>query len=235
MDSSGPEPSRSRSGWSEEQLTDLHRTLMGQLLRLVPVPLSGAPALVVRGVLQPPEDPAATRVVVWDGRDAATSTAYDLPLTDSRDDSIPWWSLIAALRHLVSGARDRGGQEADAPVVDARPEVLRLLQAPSYDVTDALYSTVSMLEPGRQTTEESLHLSGFLLLDEHTARLYVDTPIPPDRIGLDVALRDENGNATVDHTALAYALPSLVSDELEWNISEVRDPYCSAVYDFTHW
>lgn len=208
---------------------------MGQLLRLVPVPLSRAPALVVRGVLQPPRDPATTRVVVWDGRNAATSMAYDLPLTDGCDDSIPWCSLIAALRHLVGGARDRDAQEADTPVVDARAEVLRLLQAPSYDVTDALYSAVSMLEPGRRAREESMRLSGFLLLNERTARLYIDAPLLPDRIGLDVALRDENGNPTVDHTALAYALPSLVPDELEWNTSKARDPYCSAVYDFTHW
>ncbi|MFJ4921291.1 hypothetical protein [Streptomyces sp. NPDC088725] len=63
----------------------------------------------------------------------------------------------------------------------------------------------------------------------------MNEPGLPGRIGLGVALRDGQGKVLVGNTALMAALPSLVPDELEWNTSPVQDPYCTAVYDFTHW
>lgn len=185
-------------------------------------------------------------MVLWDGHDPGTSVAYDLPLLDPYGTNVPWSAITGILRQLAAGP---GAAELAAagpvtrdglgiPVVDARAAASRFQDEPSYDLSDALHSAVSMLGPfaWQPEPEPELLLTGFVLLDPGTVRLYVDRPDgPPRRIGLDIALRDDEGRVRAGFTATMAALPSLVRDELDWNTSEAEDPYCAAVYDFTYW
>ncbi|MEU9300842.1 hypothetical protein [Streptomyces sp. NPDC048269] len=239
------------SAWTQDQLTDLHRTVLWALLRYVSPPPGAGRADAgrpVRGVLQPPGPPEVTRVVLWDGHDLDTSVAYDLPLVDDEyDTNIPWTAIAGMLRRLAAGPGTDGSGAACAEsrdglgilVVDARAEAARFRDDPSYDRTDALHAAVSVLRPSVDPEDEpepELMLGGFLLTGPDTVRLYVDRAAgPAARIGLDVALRDEEGRVRGGYTALTAALPSLVRDELEWNASEAEDPYCAEAYDFTRW
>lgn len=231
----------SSEGCSDDDMTDMHRTVMAQLLRFVSAPLAGTQVQLVRGVLQPPGERATTRVVTWDGKELSTSMAYDLPLTDRSGDHIPWTVVIASLRHLINSEEGRGSGDRvvldglGIPVADARAEALRFFEHASFDLTDALHAAVYVLQPDTLQPGKRLRLSGFLLLDAGTVRLYVNEPSLAGRIGLDVALLGEDGRPAVGNTALMAALPSLVPDELEWNTSQARDPYGTTVYDFTHW
>ncbi|MFG2229472.1 hypothetical protein ACGFNX_05550 [Streptomyces sp. NPDC048723] len=68
------------------------------------------------------------------------------------------------------------------------------------------------------------------------ARLYLDrTAGPAQRIGVDIALREEDGRVRGGVTGALAALPSLVHSELARHLSGAEDPCCAAVYDFTRW
>ncbi|NEC10208.1 hypothetical protein [Streptomyces sp. SID7909] len=229
--------SRDYGAWGGEALTELHRTLMWQMLRFVSVPLAGDTCQVVRGVLQPPERCDVTRVVMWDGRDLDSSVAYDLPLIEN-GDNISWSDLIAAVRSALGEARrHQSGMRGPlgVPVVDLSGEVLRFLTAPVFDLTDALHSAASVFRPLVAEYEEGVQMSGFLLLDRDVARLYVDGPTLEGRVGLDVTLQDGNGCVVGGHTALMATLPSLLSDGLGEGRSGSQDPYCTTVHDLTQW
>ncbi|MEV7526270.1 hypothetical protein [Streptomyces sp. NPDC091371] len=245
----------SSSPWTEDDLTEFHRIVLWALLRYVSPPPGAEEAgagRLVRGVLPPPGRPEFTRVVLWDGHDPATSVAYDLPLVDPSGDNVSWKAIAGTLRRLAAGpeaaepARDappappaRDG--LGIPVVDAAAEIARFQADPSYDLTDALHGAVSLLGPfaWQPEPEQEAPLTGFVLLDTGTVRLYVDRPggprRPPDRIGLDIALRDDEGRVREGFTGTMAAVPSLVRDDLEWARSEAEDPYCAAVYDLTQW
>ncbi|MER7998887.1 hypothetical protein [Streptomyces sp. NPDC095613] len=227
-------------------MAEAHRAVMARLLHFVCAPLAGTGSgevRLVRGVLQPPGRPRTTRVVTWDGEDLGTSSAYDLPLTDRDGARVPWSVMIATLRQVVASSVELPTTDGSipggptVPVVDVGDRAFQWFEHPTFDLTDALHAAAYAVTPGARldTPGERLRLSGFLLLDAGTARLYVDEPSLSGRIGLDVALRDEEGLPVVGNTALTAALPSLVPDELEWNTSPAQDPYCTAVYDFTHW
>lgn len=222
-------------------MTDLHRTVMAQLLRFVSAPLTGTQTRLIRGVLQPPGKRDITRVVTWNGTELSTSLAYDMPLTGRSGEPLPWSLVVASLRHTLNSAEGQSSTDRAVPdglgipVVNARAQALRFFDQASFDLTDAVHAAVHALQPKAFHERERLCLSGFLLIDGETVRLYVDEPSLPGRIGLDVALRNEDGQPIVGNTALAAALPSLVPDELEWNMSEAHDPYCTKVHDFTHW
>ncbi|MFF0479411.1 hypothetical protein [Streptomyces sp. NPDC004284] len=225
--------------WDDEGLADLHRILMWQLLRFTSSPLSGtADAGLVRGVLLPPERRGITRVVLWNGLRLENSVAYDLPLIHPQGDNIPWTYLIAALRPVLARPPVPDGTDpAGIPLADARRPMLDALDHVTFELGDALHAAASVLQP-QDDPEDSgrLRLDGFLLQDHATARLYVTTPGTTDRLGLDVSLRDDNGRVRVGNTALMAALPSLVPDELDGNLSPAQDLYAPAgVYDFTHW
>ncbi|MFE1802986.1 hypothetical protein ACFW9L_43380 [Streptomyces sp. NPDC059517] len=184
--------------------------------------------------------------------------AYDLPLVDRHGDNIPASVLAAALRQAVrrrqepdvpgtaadpdrdgdgdgDGDGDRDGH--GIPVVDTE-EVARLLEAgPELDLTDALHSAVAgIVLPGESEPAGKLRVCGFLLLDQYNARLYATGEGLSGVVGLDVSLRDEEGAVAVGITSLAAALPSLVvDDQLKYNPSDAVDPYCSEVFDLTHW
>lgn len=227
--------------WNDDRLVKLHRTLLWQLLRFTSPPLAGGPAPLVRGILQPPVVTGTTRVVMWDGTDLATSMAYDLPLLDRQGESIPWSHLTAALRRLLGRPGAAGGtvqaspDSLGIPVADEREEVLCAVEAPLFEESDALHAAAMMFASPREEPYGTAQLSGFLLLGGGTVRLYVDEPSTLGRIGLDVSLRNGDGEVVVGNTALMAALPSLVPDELDWNRSDAQDSYCTAVYDFTHW
>ncbi|MFB6617844.1 hypothetical protein ACFCV9_27120 [Streptomyces sp. NPDC056367] len=237
------------SPWSEDDLAEFHRIVLWALLRCVSPPpgaeehCSGRP---VRGVLRPPGRPEHTRIVLWDGHDTATSVAYDLPLLAPDGSNVAWSAIIGMLRQLASGpgaaelaaagpvARDGLG----IPVVDAGAEASRFQEEPSYDLTDALHAAVSMVGPYAWEPEPEREelLTGFVLLDTGTVRMYMDRPQgPPGRIGLDFSLRDDAGRVREGFTGTMAAVPSLLRDDLSWARSPAEDPYCVAVYDLTHW
>lgn len=230
--------------WENEGLARLQAALVRGMLRFTAAPLGGGP--VVRGVLPVPERRGVGRVAVWDGRDLGTSVAYDLPLLDRHGDNIPASELAAVLRQAVrqssnaAGTAEGAGHDRDGhgiPVVAAE-EVGQLLEdGPEFDLTDALHAAaagITSSEGGESAGK--LCLLGFLLLDQHNARLYVSGEGLSDAVGLDVSLRDEEGAVTVGITGLAAALPSLIADDqLRYNPSDAVDPYCSEVFDLTHW
>ncbi|MGW6015110.1 hypothetical protein [Streptomyces sp. NPDC055210] len=178
--------------------------------------------------------------------------AYDLPLVDRHGDNIPTSVLAAALRQAVRRRQepdvpgtaadpDRGGDgDRDGhgiPVVGTE-ELVRLLEAgPELDLTDALHAAVAgIVPPGESEPAGKLGVCGFLLLDQYIARLYATGEGLSGVVGLDVSLRDEEGAVAVGITGLAAALPSLVvDDQLKYNPSDAVDPYCSEVFDLTHW
>ncbi|MFC6063910.1 hypothetical protein [Streptomyces ochraceiscleroticus] len=184
-------------------------------------------------------------MVVWDGNDLASSVAYDLPLVGRDGDNVPPDELSVLLRRIV-WQRVHGRPTTPTPalpreahgisVVSVEEATRFLEEGPVFHLTDALHAAVAALCPPVDEDEEELRLRGFLLLDERSVRLYVDGDGLPGVVGLDVALRDENGAVTVGITGLATALPTLVSgDQLKYNPSDAVDRYCSAVYDLTRW
>ncbi|MFB6641897.1 hypothetical protein ACFCYF_32240 [Streptomyces chartreusis] len=102
-----------------------------------------------------------------------------------------------------------------------------------YDLGAAFAAPLEADEP------PELRLRGFLLLEDSTCRLYLDTPesedVPP--IGIDLPLRDEQGAILVGATGASAALPTLLeTGELErMRKDDAQDPYCSAVYDLVSW
>lgn len=228
--------------WENEGLARLQAALVRGMLRFTAAPLGGGP--VVRGVLPVPGGRGVGRVAVWDGQDIGTSVAYDLPLVDRHGDNIPVSALAAALRQSVRQSSDgewkAAGHDRDGhgmPVVAAE-EVGRILEdGPEFDLTDALHAAAAGITPsGGHEPAGKLCLLGFLLLDQHSARLYVTGEGLANTVGLDVSLRDEEGAVAVGITGLAAALPSLIAgDQLPYNPSDAVDPYCSTVFDLTHW
>ncbi len=230
--------------WENEGLARLQAALVRGMLRFTAAPLGGGP--VVRGVLPVPDRRGVGRVAVWDGQDFGTSVAYDLPLLDRHGDNIPASALAAALRQAVRTwqASDapwavRGGNRDghNIPVVAAEDTGLLLEDGPEFDLTDALHAAATGIAPsGECQPAGKLCLLGFLLLDQHSARLYVSGEGLSDVVGLDVSLRDEHGTVAVGITGLAAALPSLIAgQQLRYNPSDAVDPYCSEVFDLTHW
>lgn len=228
--------------WENEGLARLQTALVRGMLRFTAAPLGDSP--VVRGVLPVPTKRGVGRVAVWDGHDIGTSVAYDLPLLDRHGDNIPASVLAAALRQAVRQTSDdprtAAGHDLEGhgiPVVAAESMGLLLEDGPEFDLTDALHAAAAgITPPGGCEPAGKLRLRGFLLLDQHSARLYVTGEGLSDMVGLDVSLRDEEGAVTVGVTGLAAALPSLITgDQLRYNPSDAVDPYCSEVFDLTHW
>ncbi|MET8980505.1 hypothetical protein ABZX85_33345 [Streptomyces sp. NPDC004539] len=220
--------------WDDVGLARLRGGLVREMLRFTAVPLGGGP--VVRGVVPVPGRGGVGRVVVWDGRDIGTSVAYDLPLLDRQGDHRPPFVLVAVLRRAV---RQMFG---DLGAVEGRdghgiPVVPLDVGEPVFDLTDALQAAAAGIVPsGGGERGEELGLSGFLLLDRDSARLYVAGEGLTGVVGLDVSLSDGEGAVSVGVTGLAAALPSLVADDqLRYNPSDAVDPYCSQVFDLTHW
>ncbi|MFH7598609.1 hypothetical protein WDV06_26475 [Streptomyces racemochromogenes] len=228
--------------WRSEGLARLQATLVRAMLRCTTTPLGGGP--VVRAVLPLPQQPDVVRVVVWDGVRLTTSQAYDVPLLDRGGHDIPAARLVAAVRHLVRHPAPERQTEADLvrdaygiPVMPS--ETLReFLDAhpTALDITDSLHAAATALTAVTDTGEQDLLLLGFLLLDSSRARLYVTGNAQAAPYGIDVALRDAHGVPRAGITGLAAALPGLIAeDQLRYNPSDQTDPYCSQVFDLTHW
>ena len=238
----GSQESAPTQWWENDGLARLQTALVRGMLRFTAAPLGDGP--VVRGVLPIPGRRGMGRVAVWDGHDFRTSVAYDLPLVDRHGDNIPASALAATLRQAVRQSSNAPRTAADhnrdghgIPVVAAENTGLLLEVGPQFDLTDALHAAAAGITPPEGSKPAGKpRLLGFLLLDQHSARLYVTDEGLSGVLGLDVSLRDEAGAVTVGITGLAAALPSLITcDQLRYHPSDAVDPYCSEVFDLTHW
>jgi hypothetical protein len=75
--------------------------------------------------------------------------------------------------------------------------------------------------------EENPFLLGFLMLGHSLLRLYVQRPVRPGAIGVDVRLTDAT-------TALIASLPSLI-EEVQHQKPSLDDPHCDLLVDLTNW
>jgi hypothetical protein len=173
-----------------------------------------------------------------------TSIALDVPLTDTHGTNIPAGDLVAVLRSALDDCSDSDIEEAprDAfgiPVVDVSAVVHGFIDRPRFHLTDALRAAAAAFSAPAEADEPAeLRLRGFLLLDQETCRLYLDTPTSQDAppIGVDLPLRDEDDSVVVGVTGAHAVLPVLLeTGELERMRKDVHDPYCHVVYDLVAW
>ncbi|MGW3660824.1 hypothetical protein ACWD6R_36545 [Streptomyces sp. NPDC005151] len=222
----------------EEYLDDLRQTALSRLQQLVPAPLTyGSQA--VRGVLPVTADPSALRVVLWDGRDPASTLAYDIPLVDARDDYIRHTVLIAALRDCVGRpATEFGPPGVDPvhgiPVLDARSAVTAFAQHPVLTPGDALYLPLVPLTGGFPEPRATFTLTGFFLLDDGYARYYVRWEETDEILGLDYCMRTSDGLVESRGGTVGNIFPALMSSgDLHRFRRDVEDAYCITVFDLT--
>lgn len=230
--------------WDEAGLSDLQAQLASEMLSHVTAFNFGPDAWLVRGVMPASERRGYGRVALWDGQRLNSSVAFDVPLTDEQGGNVPLDGIVAALRGTVAdhSQREAGRAVRDAfgiPVIDASAAVHAFLAQPRFLLTDALHATAGAFSFSSEPEEPTdLRLRGFLLLDEATCRLYLDTPSPEEMqvFGVDLPLRDEKGTVAVGVTGVHFALPALLeTGELERMRKNAQDPYCLTVYDMTGW
>ncbi|MFD4540656.1 hypothetical protein [Streptomyces bauhiniae] len=230
--------------WDQTGPSGLQAQLAHEMLGSVTAFAFGQRVRLVRGVMNDPERRAVGRVVLWDGQQLDTSVAFDVPLTDIHGLNISAGDLEAALRSALTDISDGEVEEAprDAfgiPVVDASAAVHSFMKHPRFHPSDALRAAAAAFSvPSEPDDPDELRLRGFLLLDQGTCRLYLDTPASQDAlpIGVDLPLRDEDGSVIVGVTGAHAVLPVLLdTGELERMRKDVHDPYCHAVYDLVAW
>jgi len=227
--------------WDQTGLSGLQAQLAHELLGSVTAFTLKQGVRLVRGVMNDPERCGVGRVVLWDGQQLDTSVAFDVPLTDTHGGNISAGNLMAALRSASADFSDSEIAQAprDAfgiPVVDASAAVQGSVGHPRFHLSDALRAAAAAFSVPAEPAE--LRLRGFLLLDQETCRLYLDTPTSQDAppIGVDLPLRDEDGSVVVGVTGAHAVLPVLLATgELERMRKDVHDPYCHAVYDLVAW
>ncbi|MFF4725925.1 hypothetical protein ACFY3M_11350 [Streptomyces mirabilis] len=227
--------------WADAGLSDLQAQLVHEMLSRVTAFATGQEVRLVRGVVNAPDRRGVGRVVLWDGQRLDTSVAFDLPLTDAYGANIPSGDFAAALRNVLADRPEREVEEKsrDAfgiPVIDACAAVHDFVGRPRFHLSDALQAAAAAFAVPAEPDE--LRLRGFLLLDQATCRLYLDTPTSRDTppIGIDLPLRDDEGSVVVGVTGTQAALPILLeTGELERMRKNAHDPYCRAVYDLTDW
>lgn len=230
--------------WDQAGLSGLQAQLAHEMLGSVTAFAFGRRVRLVRGVMNDPERRGVGRVALWDGQHLDTSIAFDVPLTDTHGASIPAGDLAAALRSALADCSESEVEEApcDAfgiPVVDASAAVHDFVGRPRFHLPDALRAAAAAFSvPAEPDEPAELRLRGFLLLDQGTCRLYLDTPTSQDAppFGVDLPLRDEDGSVVVGVTGAHAVLPVLLeTGELERMRKDVHDPYCHAVYDLVAW
>ncbi|MFD4725295.1 hypothetical protein ACFWNW_09465 [Streptomyces seoulensis] len=230
--------------WDQTGPSGLQAQLAHEMLGNVTAFAFGQGVRLVRGVMNDPERHDVGRVVLWDGQQLDTSVAFDVPLTDTHGAIISAGDLEAALRSALADLSDGEVEEAprDAfgiPVVDASAAVHGFLEHPRFHLSDALRAAAAAFSvPPEPDESAELRLRGFLLLDQGTCRLYLDTPASQDAlpIGVDLPPRDDDGSVVVGVTGAHAVLPVLLdTGELERMRKDVHDPYCHAVYDLVAW
>ncbi len=230
--------------WDEKDLSGLQAQFAHEMLSRVTAFATGHEHRFVRGVVSAPGRRGFGRVVLWDGQLLSTSIAFDVPLTDTHGMDIPPGDLTAALRSALADYSEREGEGAPRdvfgiPVIDASAAVHGFVDQPRFQLPDALQAAAAAFSaPLRSDESAELRLRGFLLLDQATCRLYLDTPAsrgaPP--FGVDLPLRDEKGSVVVGVTGAHAVLPVLLeTGELERMRRNVHDPYCHAVYNLVDW
>ncbi|MET7453895.1 hypothetical protein ABZT03_18835 [Streptomyces sp. NPDC005574] len=230
--------------WDESSLSGLQAQLAREMLGSVTAFTLGHRVRLVRGVVHAPDRCGVGRVVLWDGRELDTSVAFDMPLTDTHGANIPAGDLTAALRRASADCSAHQVEEAprDAfqiPVIDASAAVHGFVDHPRFLVPDALRAAAaSFSDPTESDEPAELRLRGFLLLDQATCRLYLDTPTTQDAapFAIDLPLRDEEGSVVTGMTGAHGVLPVLLeTGELQRMRKDAHDPYCHAVYDLVDW
>ncbi|MEU6540264.1 hypothetical protein [Streptomyces sp. NPDC047000] len=230
--------------WDEAGLSGLQAQLADEMLGMVTVFAFGRGVRLVRGVVHAPDRRGVGRVVLWDGQQFDTSVAFDVPLTDTHGANIPAEDLAAALRSAWADCSDSEVEEAPRdvfgiPVVDATAAVHGFVERPRFHLSDALRAAAAAFSvPAEPDEPAELRLRGFLLLDQGTCRLYLDTPTSQDApsFGVDLPLRGEDGSVVADVTGAHAVLPVLLeTGELERLRKDTHDPYCRVVYDLVDW
>lgn len=181
--------------WDDAGLSDLHAQLAHEMPGRVTAFAIEREVRLVRGVVNAPDRRGVGRVVLWDGQRLDTSLAFDLPLTDAYGANIPPGDLAAALRDVLADCPERevGEESRDAfgiPVIDASAAVHDFVGRPRFHLSDALQAAAAAFAvPAEPDEPAELRLRGFLLLDQATCRLYLDTrSIPIGGVSRDVGL-----------------------------------------------
>ncbi|MER7679194.1 hypothetical protein [Streptomyces sp. NPDC096934] len=230
--------------WDETGLSGLQAQFAHELLGRVTAFATGHGQWFVRGVVSAPDRRGFGRVVLWDGRLLSTSIAFDVPLTDEHGMAIPSGDLTGALRSALAGCSEHEAAGAPRddfgiPVIDASSAVHGFVDRSQFHLLDALQAAAAAFSAPSECDEAvELRLRGFLLLDQATCRVYLDTPASQDAppFGVDLPLRDEEGSVAVGVTGVHAVLPVLLeTGELERMRKDIHDPYCRAVYTLVNW
>ncbi|MFI0192110.1 hypothetical protein ACH4PW_31765 [Streptomyces sp. NPDC017082] len=173
----------------------------------------------LRGVLPAP---GAVRIAVQagDAEDAVTFL-YEIP-----HDTVAPYYIPGILRTVLAGTQLYSssdiGEAMGMTVIRLRPE--EITPDPEPEQGQALTVLRALADPN---DDENPFLLGFLSLEHHRLRLYVQRPDLPGVIGADIRL-------TTAPTALISSLPSLI-EEHQYRHPSPDDPHCDFLVDLTNW
>ncbi|MFH9677812.1 hypothetical protein ACH4L5_37015 [Streptomyces sp. NPDC017405] len=173
----------------------------------------------LRGVLPAP---GAVRIAVQagDAEDAVTFL-YEIP-----HDTVAPYYIPGILRTVLAGTQLYSssdiGEAMGMTVIRLRPE--EITPDPEPEQGQALTVLRALADP---SDDENPFLLGFLSLEHHRLRLYVQRPDLPGVIGADIRL-------TTAPTALISSLPSLIEED-QYRHPSPGDPHCDFLVDLTNW
>ncbi|MFI0169353.1 hypothetical protein [Streptomyces sp. NPDC017095] len=173
----------------------------------------------LRGVLPAP---GAVRIAVQagDAEDAVTFL-YEIP-----HDTVAPYYIPGILRTVLAGTQLYSSSDVSEAmgmtVIRLRPE--EITPDPEPEQGQALTVLRALADPN---DDENPFLLGFLPLEHHRLRLYVQRPDRPGVIGADIRL-------TTAPTALISSLPSLIEED-QYRHPSPADPHCDLLVDLTNW
>ncbi|MEV6805198.1 hypothetical protein [Streptomyces sp. NPDC051132] len=173
----------------------------------------------LRGVLPAP---GAVRIAVQAGDAEDTVTfLYEIP-----HDTVAPYYIPGILRTVLAGTQLYSSSDVSETmgmtVIRLRPE--EITPDPEPEQGQALTVLRALADPN---DDENPFLLGFLSLEHHRLRLYVQHPDRPGVIGADIRL-------TTAPTALISSLPSLIEED-QYRHPSPGDPHCDLLVDLTNW
>ncbi|MFI0257385.1 hypothetical protein ACH4PD_36945, partial [Streptomyces sp. NPDC017102] len=159
-------------------------------------------------------------VQAGDAEDAVTFL-YEIP-----HDTVAPYYIPGILRTVLAGTQLYSssdiGEAMGMTVIRLRPE--EITPDPEPEQGQALTVLRALADP---SDDENPFLLGFLSLEHHRLRLYVQRPDLPGVIGADIRL-------TTAPTALISSLPSLIEED-QYRHPSPGDPHCDFLVDLTNW